>query len=145
MPSEDQEISERINGALSNVRGTLRIWGVWFGKSYDNIHTLIQCSLEGEQLRLYFDGGEVLSISAPRGLALSSSPFRIGDAHSTFRIDNADKVRWEWYYYGRPRVPANRYFQEFVRHADIIAATTNVDWYAAKLEPDSSSAAVELF
>ena len=34
-------IADRISAALPNIKaGSLRIWGEWFGKPYDNFHTI---------------------------------------------------------------------------------------------------------
>jgi hypothetical protein len=31
----------------------------------------------------------------------------------------ADRVRWEWFYYGQPKTAANFYFEEFGSSKDI--------------------------
>jgi hypothetical protein len=61
----------------------------------------------------------------------------------TFAIRHAVRVRWEWYFYGRPKLPANRYFQDFCR-ANTISVETNVDWYDAILETDPTLPAVQI-
>ncbi len=118
------------------MRGTLRFWGEWFGRPYDNIHTFIGCDADGECLRVYFDEGETLSVW---------SPSRASVDRDTFRIRDVQRVRWEWFYYGRPKAPENLYFEEFVKNGNTIAASTNVDWHTPQLNPDPSQPAVEMF
>jgi hypothetical protein len=84
---------------------------------------------------LHFNGGELLSVWSPSGLVIDSSRFRIA---------TADRVRWEWFYYGRPKIASNLYFQEFVKAEKGISAVSNVDWYKPDLRPISSTAVVEI-
>jgi len=133
--NETKKLADRIRQELPNVKaGTLRFWGEWFGKPYDNQHQLARCEVESNLLRLFFDGDEILSVWAPSGLKVSQS---------TFWISTADRVRWEWFYYGRSKNASNLYFLDFVRSYTGISATTNVDWYEYKLKPDPDEAAVE--
>jgi hypothetical protein len=53
-------------------------------------------------------------------------------------------VRWEWFYYGRPKIGANRYFEQFMKTSDGIEATTNADWYSPIFKPSGSKSAVEM-
>jgi hypothetical protein len=62
----------------------------------------------------------------------------------TFRIANAAKVRWEWFYYGRPKTDANRYFMEFTNSGSTITVTTNVDWYTPNLQRNADAPSVEM-
>jgi hypothetical protein len=132
-----EQIADRIRRALPSIKcGTLRFWGSWFGRPYDNWHQIVDCAAEGEILRLRFNEGEVLSVFSPRNTSI--------DEH-TFRIDDADRVRWEWFYYGRTKTPENKYFQEFIKQqGGSIIGETNVDWYTPDLRATSSEAAVEI-
>jgi hypothetical protein len=134
----DVEImGERIRELLPNVKGgSLRFWGVWFGKPHDNFHTLLRCETTENILKLFFDRGETLSVW---------SPIRMAADKSTFRIDQADRVRWEWFYYGRPKTAANLFFEDFVRTGQTVDASTNIDWYSPDLSADLSLPAVEIF
>jgi hypothetical protein len=139
--NEVEQISDRIRTALPDVKkGTLRFWGVWFGRPHDNYHILAGCDTEGEVLRLHFDQGEVLSVWCPRKLTVKKSKFR---------ISRADRVRWEWFFYGLPRDPSNLYFMDFVKSWTAIVATTNFQTQldngrAPVLKPRRWSAAVEI-
>jgi hypothetical protein len=71
-------ITDRINAALPNVKaGTLRMWGEWSGKPYDNVHSINRSSAVGSTLILGFDGGETLTIENPEGLEISDTVFSI--------------------------------------------------------------------
>jgi hypothetical protein len=114
-------------------RGTLRLWGQWFGRPYDNIHTVVGASADGPILEIYFDQGETLQIELPRGAV-------IGDGQ--FVIHHAASVRWEWNAYGNPS--GRRYFEQYVCKGDEIEATTDVDWYTPDLRPSATAHAVEI-
>ena len=134
--TEAEQLAARISEAIPNVkRGTLRFWGQWFGRPYDNVHTLVRCDAEENILRLYFNEGEVLSVWSPRNLQLDDS---------TFRISSAERVRWEWFYYGRPKLPSNCYFLDFMRSGKEIAATSNVDRDTPDRQLKASHPAVEI-
>lgn len=134
--TEAEEVAKQIRSALPGLKsGTLRFWGQWFGKPYDNLHSVVGCNAQGELLQVFFIEGETLSVWAPRGATVDENVFRIGDA---------ERVRWEWFYYGRPRTPANLYFEEYVKSAEGVSATTNVDWHTPYLRPDLSHPAVEI-
>jgi hypothetical protein len=96
----------------------------------------VSCDAAEDILRLHFDGGETLSIWSPRGLVIGES---------TFRISQAERVRWEWFYYGRPMVAPNLRFEDYVRSPEGIVATTNAEMHDTGLGPDPSEAAVEIF
>src|SRR5437588_63322 len=125
--TEAEQLVERITAFLPRIkRGTLRFWGEWFGRPYDNLHRLVKCAAVEDLLRLDFDEGELLCVWAPRRAVVDERTFRIADA---------DRVRWEWFYYGRPKIAVNRYFMDFVRTATGVKAETNVDWYGTNLKP----------
>jgi hypothetical protein len=97
--SEAQQMAEHINGRLPHIKtGALCFWGQWFGRPYDNVHRTVACEADGEVLRLRFNEGESLFVWSPRSLKADQRAFRIADAA---------KVRWEWFYYGRPKTESN--------------------------------------
>jgi len=128
-------IAKKIESVPSMKSGTLRFWGDWFGKPYDNQHRVQGCTVEGSALVLRFDGGERLLVFDPRGVEVSEGQFYISDA---------SRVRWEWFYYGRPQTRANLYFMEYTRSGDTISGSTNVDWYAHEFNTSPRAKAVEL-
>jgi hypothetical protein len=134
--TDAERLAGRIGASLPQIEsGTLRFWGEWFGRPYDNWHRLVRCNAEGDLLRLHFDQDELLCVWAPRRAVVDKRTFRIADAA---------RLRWEWFYYGRPKISANRYFMDFTMTAASVNAETNVDWYAPDLRPTRDQPAVEL-
>lgn len=131
--TEAEQMAEHLTACMPNTKvGALRFWDQWFGRPYDNCHRLIACTADGDLLRLRFDEEELLSVWSPRNLRVDKS---------TFLISNAAQVRWEWFLYGRPKIPANLYFMEFTNGDAGLSAKTN-NWL--KLNPDASFPAVEM-
>jgi hypothetical protein len=89
----------------------------------------------GDCLRIEFDEGEVLQVWGPDRCSISDQAFVIEQAH---------RVRWEWFYYGRPKTPENLYFQDFARDGDRIAVSTNADWFVDQQRAETAVAAVEI-
>lgn len=113
--------------------GSLCIFGNWFGRPLDNFHQITGFSCISGILTLTFDEGETLTVWEPRDIAIEQNSFRIQYAHH---------VRWEWYYYGKPKIEANRYFEDFVHTKDGIKADSNVDWYSPTFTVSESKPAV---
>ncbi len=135
--TEADRIGRTIGEALPRIaRGSLRFWGSWFGgRPHDNLHQIVECHAEGELLTIGFDGGEILRVWNPRDAVVREKRLVIGDA---------SRVRWEWFYYGRPQIPANLRFEDFTVDGSEIRTDTNVDRYSSALETDRSLPAVEL-
>lgn len=130
------EFVERIKATLSVFAGgALCIWGQWFGRPYDNLHRITDASCESDRITLTFDQGETLSFWNPAGLLITGKSFTAQDA---------SRVRWEWYFYGRPKTPENLCFQDYSKRGDRIIATTNANWHNANLQPDIEKPAVLL-
>lgn len=133
---ETEIIARSIRKILPNVkRGSLRFWGVWFGRPNDNYHTLLRCETEGDILKMFFDEGETLFVWSPLGLSADKA---------IFRIDQAERVRWEWFYYGRPKTTENLFFEDFVKTGQNVAASTNFNWYSPDLTTDVALPAVQI-
>lgn len=111
------------------------MWGEWFGKPHDNIHSINRCSAVGSTLMLEFNNGEILTVENPEGIEISDT---------VFSIRSASAVRWEWFYYGRPHTEDNRYYYQFARSGSVVKAQSNVDWYKPNLAPSPEKNAAEL-
>jgi hypothetical protein len=123
-----------LNGNIGALKtGSLRFWGLWFGKPYDNIHRIVSCDNEQDLLRIRFNESELLSVWSPDGLEANSSTFRIADAA---------RVRWEWYSYGKPNLSENVYFEDY---PEGVRGTSNANWYEPKLDPLPGYPAVEMY
>lgn len=115
--------------------GTLRIFGDWFGRPHDNFHRPQRFSIVDEILTVTFDQGEILMVWNPQNIKIDVNEFVIGDA---------DHVRWEWFYYGRPKLEENRYFMDYVRTPNGIKGTSDVDWYSHVFKTSESEPAVKI-
>src|SRR3954452_14533940 len=129
-----EQIAQQLRDCMANrLGGTLCIWGQWFGRPADNVHILMAADAEDDRLHLRFDGGEDLLVWAPRDAAVDGN---------RFMIRGAERVRWEWFYYGRTKMAANRYYEEYACDGSAVVVTTNVDWYSADPHPDAAQPAV---
>lgn len=131
-------MSDAIRALLPHVKfGGLRFWGQWFGAPHDNVHHLVHAEAEGDLLRLSFHHNERLLVWRPTGVVMGAEVFRISDA---------DRVRCEWYSYGRPETPENRRFHEYVKYEGRVSGTTDAVYRERKrdLKPNLSSPAVEI-
>lgn len=130
------EVAAHINNLLPNVpSGSLRFFGEWFGGRRDNLHVVVGSSATNDLLIVNFDGGEVLTLTRPEGVTINDE---------TFLIEDAERVRWEWFYYGRPRRPENLYVIEYVRRDGGIEVADTTDWYEPEHSPNLASPAVEI-
>ncbi len=101
----------------TNISGSLQIWGQWFGRPMDNIHTLVKCQANSDQLILLFDEGETLTLWSPSGLVTSNN--------TSLEITSAVRVRWEWNLYGQEKSTDNRKFIDYVSDGMHVRSTTN--------------------
>jgi hypothetical protein len=102
----------------------------------DNIHTLVAAHGDDSGcLTFDFAEGERLLVWDPEGVAISDREFR---------IRQANRIRWEWYFYGRPHTPDNQYVIEHVRTGDDVRASTDVRWAPLPFAPTTTKPAVEL-
>jgi hypothetical protein len=111
--------------------GSLCFFGEWFGgRPYDGQHTLTRVSGDENEL----DEGETLAIWNPAGASV---------AKDGLRIARASRVRWEWFYYGRPKVAENRYSLDYrVDPEGAVTVEDTGDWYEPRHQPDPSADAV---
>ena len=132
--SEAQQLAMQITRALPRIKtGALRFWGQWFGRPYDNSHRIVRCDAELDIIRIHFDEAETLTVWSPRRYVATENEFRISDA---------DRVRWEWFYYGAPRTAENHKFKDYKRVQDVVELTTN--WSLSETKPTLASPAVEI-
>jgi hypothetical protein len=130
-----QSMASNLNDRISYIKsGSLCFWGSWFGLPYDNVHRIVSCSAERNALSITFNEDETLTIW---------SPYELIADEATFRITQADRVRWEWFNYGDPKTQANLYYIDYVKKGDRITVQTN-DPYPVP-ETDSESPAVEMW
>ena len=119
----------------NDISGSLCIFGDWFGRPMDNCHRLVSFETKQGYLKLSFDQAETLEIWNPQGLKKEKK---------TFSIHRASRVRWEWFYYGRPHLPENRFAWEHVLKDGLIEATSNASWYSPDFKPSLLKPAVSI-
>jgi hypothetical protein len=137
-PAGASEIAAVLRPRLPLALGTLRVWGDWFGRPMDNIHTAVGVEAHGGVLTLAFDQGETLSVEAPADWSFDP------DAPTgRLRIVTAARVTWEWFAYGRPRAAEHRHRVEHRLEDGRVAASSTADWYRPTFDPDPSLPAVE--
>jgi hypothetical protein len=125
-----------IDAALPSAkRGTLRIWGQWFGRPYDNLHIPIAYTAFDEGLRFVFNEDEVLTIWKPQFLVLNEAKFE---------ISKAVRVRWEWYWYGGPKTASNLKYLDYAQSVDRAELSSNADYLVSPQMVNISGPAVEL-
>lgn len=132
------QLAARIDRAVPTIKaGSLRVYGDFFGRPFDNIHQVAsaRASRTDDSLIVEFVGGETLTVWDPKEATVS---------WSKFSIEVARKVRWEWFFYGRPHTPENRFFIEHSRIGDDVTASTDVDWYAPTFNPSVTWPAFEI-
>lgn len=130
-------IVREINSLIPELGGSIKIYGEWFGRPRDNYHKVVDAKIESQCLIVSFDGGEKLMVWDPRR-------FETDKRSRTFKIVGASKVRWEWFYYGKPHSSENLCFIEYVVEGQEITVTTNTDRPASAFEPSLKQLAVEL-
>jgi hypothetical protein len=115
---EEEQIASRLKLVLPRLKfGSLRFWGEWFGgRAFENALKITDCDARDEVLHIQFDGDESLYVWSPQPAELN---------RTVFSIQNADRVRFEWFYYGRPKTDQNRYFMDFIRTDNRIDAQNN--------------------
>jgi len=121
-----KEFIDKYNSKNGRVKGgSLCFYGHWFGKPFDNVHTLINAAYDStnDVLTLTFEEKEVLTIWRP---------IDIKEFAEKLTIQHADKILWQWYYYGKPQTPENLFFIEINRQDKLLTGQTNTNWYNEK-------------
>jgi hypothetical protein len=103
MNSDD--LCNAIYRQLGGLRsGTLSFWGDWFGRPHENVHRIVGADSLDSATVIYFDHAESLIIDSPRGWSLN---------HGKFIVRQAERVRFNWFYYGRVPGPETLKFVEY--------------------------------
>lgn len=98
--------------------GSVCLWGHWFGKPLDNYHEIIDATYnhDSNELKIYFDEEEVLTIEYPE---------KIEEYENSFKITSATRIRWEWYLYGNPHTQDYYAFVDISKTANKLQGQTN--------------------
>ncbi|MBN1301608.1 MAG: hypothetical protein JW995_10375 [Melioribacteraceae bacterium] len=110
-------IAEKFMELPEDVRsGSIKIFGRWFGKPYDNYHRAVSAKYENNILNISFIEGETLEIHMP------SDPEIDGNV---LRIKTAETVKWSWYYYGKPKTKENLFYLKYTVKENEVSVNTN--------------------
>lgn len=132
---EPEDAGKFLREHAAQINGSLCVFGDWFGRPMDNQHQLISHEEKEGYVRLTFNEGETLEVWEPSGFRFEGK---------SFIIQRASRVRWEWFYYGRPKVPENRFCVEHIVSGQSIEATTNVQWAPGRFQPSRDHPAVSI-
>ncbi|WP_017754960.1 hypothetical protein [Calidifontibacillus oryziterrae] len=95
---EADEAVKIINNLDEKPGGTLRFYGEWFGRPYDNYHKILECSFNDGILIIKFDAGELIKIWNPNKIIFN---------HKELTIKESICVEFIRYYYGKPQTSEN--------------------------------------
>lgn len=95
---EAKELTELINNLEEKPGGTLRFYGEWFGRPYDNYHKILECIFRNGILEIKFDAGEGIKIWSPFNIIFNDNELIIKDSTC---------VEFLRYYYGKPQTKEN--------------------------------------
>ena len=102
----NMEISDEFMSLEDRIRsGSLCIFGCWFGRPMDNLHRSCSATYENDLLTVIFDQGETLEIWNPSKLTIDGV---------ALKIVSATRVKWSWFYYGKPQTKENLCSQEYI-------------------------------
>jgi hypothetical protein len=118
-----------------NIAGTICVFGDWFGRPMDNYHKVMSCEEKGNHIRLIFNEEESLDVWDGKGIEINQNKLTIKEA---------SRVRWEWYYYGKPKTIENRFYIEHIVDGDKVVVSSNVNWYAPVFHPSLREPAVSI-
>jgi hypothetical protein len=130
-----QDLRNAIYAKLDTLRsGSLTFWGNWFGKPYDNYHRIVGAySIEGTVV-IYFDRAETLIIDSPRDWSLDNG---------LLIARRAERVRFQWFYYGRLPSRESLQLDEYRWNGGDLTFTTDFQ-PGRRAELNRQSPAVEL-
>jgi hypothetical protein len=137
---EVQELLNKMSPHFPAQLGSLKVYGDWFGGREDSIHTVLEGHVdEAGNFVLQFREGERLIVSNPKGCTFEPKTAR----GPWLRIERATRVRWEWYYYGRPRQPDNLFVEEHWISGTDVEASSTFHWHEQRFSPTLLEPAVE--
>lgn len=93
-----KELTKIITNLEVKPGGSLRFYGKWFGRPYDNYYKILECSLNDGTLIFKFDTGEQLNIWNPNKIEFNDK---------SVIINEASCVEFIRYSYGDPQTEKN--------------------------------------
>ncbi|MCH5350204.1 MAG: hypothetical protein J1E40_12825 [Oscillospiraceae bacterium] len=102
-------MGERFAEELLIEKGSIQLWGEWFGRPYDIVHTIESVKWSSTEIVIHFDKGETLYITDPVEIINEKNQLIIGDA---------SKVLFVWYEYGKEQTYDNLYVRQYIKNND---------------------------
>lgn len=102
-------MGERFAEELLIEKGSIQLWGEWFGRPYDIVHTIESVKWSSTEIVIHFDKGETLYITDPVEIINERNQLIIGDA---------SKVLFVWYEYGKEQTYDNLYVRQYIKNND---------------------------
>jgi hypothetical protein len=126
-------IAGRINREISTIkRGAFKFWGVWFGRPFDNVHTIVRAESHIDTLRFSFAAGEDLLLCNPAGIRIDAEKFI---------VLKASRIRWTWYPSVARDTPNS---MEYLFDGRGVTRNTEVRWCRESRSPDVNAPAIEM-
>lgn len=114
--SEAARIVSDVKDLLPYRAGAMRVFGDWFGAPFDNQHIIVGTDTRNHDLVLTLNEDETLIVFDPQDYTFEAN---------SFRIQQATRVHWEWFYYGWPHKPEYRYsIDHWLEKGDVRARST---------------------
>ncbi|WP_458947470.1 hypothetical protein [Oceanobacillus sp. CAU 1775] len=95
---DPKKLTNLINSLEEKPGGTIRIFGEWFGRPYDNYHKILECIYKDEILDIKFDTSETIRVWNPNHIMFKNNELIIED--STY----VEFLRFD---YGKPKSKEN--------------------------------------
>lgn len=109
-----KKLTKLINNLEVKPGGSLRFYGEWFGRPYDNYHKILECMFKDGILDITFDTGETVRIWNPNNIIFDDNELT---------IKNATCVEFLRYYNGKPQTKESliidRYANDELIHPSI--------------------------
>lgn len=107
--------------------GTLCFYGFWFGKPFDNFHKLVNTDYDKieDTLCLTFNEKEKLTIYNPK--IIEEYPNRI-------IIQEANRIKWQWFLYGKEQTVNNLHFIDINRFDNKLEGKTSITSHQENFE-----------
>lgn len=134
--------SEYVNSIKQKTNlfqgGSMRIYGDWFGKPYDNLHKVVGADYDDSlnELIIRFSEGEVLTIVNPKN---------IFEASTFMKILEADSIKLEFLHATQDQTANNKYYLLYRYMKSKVKAETNVDWYKPSFDTSLGAPAIVIY
>ena len=129
-----KKFTKIINNLEEKPGGTLRLYGEWFGRPFDNYHKILECMFKDRILHIIFETGEKIKVWNPDKITFNNSELMIKDSTC---------VEFLRYYQGKPQIEENLIIDRYSNDALINSSIKSGMFYKKFIK--KGYPAVELF